>query len=682
MLGPVFEADLRRNSRRPRLIVLRTFLVILLLLFLWLAYESSLGEGSSYSGTRNYTFRGGSTLVPTALERRTAQLAEFGSKFAGFYVLIQFVFLVLVGPAYVASAIAEEKQRGTLEYLLATDLNSFEIVVGKYASRLLLLLHFVLISLPILAITLFIGGVSVELILGLLLGTVACAMSLTAVALWISVMSRKSRDALIRTYMILIAVISAWFLLDPRMFQSFPGWRGGERGFILLSDIHEFLRRFNPIDRAAALREALLSGSTDQGLTLKYFGNCFAGHLALASIFLLLTGVLLRNRYSRQTDRQARRGQWVRAYLKPAIGRHDPLFWKERHVDDGSWRLFGWFFHLFQGYSKATARLALAAWIVIPSVAITVFLAEQAFSGKPVGNWITWVTIAIYGFSLLAASIRTASSIAVEKDRQTWEALVASPLPTNRLLTSRFYGGFLSARWLFLLSALGLLILLFDSPKIYSTILVLLIASVAYLWFSVALAGCVSLNSASSVRNVLTALAMLFMINAFPWIVYLTFGTSSRPLESLFYVLSNPATSVVVVAAGLIAVLCVIGYYKMPRARWLISIVKWIGYFLLLNMALFSLLAGLTVTFGGFVGTRELSLLISPLGVYAWTVFEFLPQLRQSSFARNPDSIVLGSAVAYLLLGTLLAFFGLYRLRRSCGRMEHSRKKHRVVPLH
>ncbi len=104
MLGPVFYADLRGHSRRPRLILLRIgFLCILLCLFL-LCY----------------------TGLPSNLSRKPSTiLADFASQFVFFYMIGQFVFLMLIGPTYVASAIAEDKQRGTLDYLFSSHLTNY-----------------------------------------------------------------------------------------------------------------------------------------------------------------------------------------------------------------------------------------------------------------------------------------------------------------------------------------------------------------------------------------------------------------------------------------------------------------------------------------------------------------------------------------------------------------------------
>ena len=65
--------------------------------------------------------------------RETAVLAE---TFFGTFMIVQLILIVLLTPAYVAGAIAEEKDRKTMEFLLATDLRNREIVLSKLLSRL------------------------------------------------------------------------------------------------------------------------------------------------------------------------------------------------------------------------------------------------------------------------------------------------------------------------------------------------------------------------------------------------------------------------------------------------------------------------------------------------------------------------------------------------------------------
>ena len=90
-----------------------------------------------------------------APQQKYSLLAE---SFFGSFMFIQLLAVSILTPAYVASSIADEKERKTLEFMLATDLRNREIVLSKLFSRLANLTLFILTGLPILSILQFLGG--------------------------------------------------------------------------------------------------------------------------------------------------------------------------------------------------------------------------------------------------------------------------------------------------------------------------------------------------------------------------------------------------------------------------------------------------------------------------------------------------------------------------------------------
>src|SRR5262245_35671200 len=61
----------------------------------------------------------------------------------------QFVLLAFFTPILAAGAITEEKQRGALDYLLAADLRSGEIILGKWLARSWQVFLIALVGLPL-----------------------------------------------------------------------------------------------------------------------------------------------------------------------------------------------------------------------------------------------------------------------------------------------------------------------------------------------------------------------------------------------------------------------------------------------------------------------------------------------------------------------------------------------------
>lgn len=143
LFGPVLAYDVLRVGRKSRQIWFRVGYASLLAILLTWVYLSWLSF-ASYSGNGRVD------------PKEMAKLAE---TYFTIYMVVQFIMVCILTPASVAGAIADEKERRTLEFLLATDLRDREILFGKLASRVGSLLLFLAAGLPILTLMQFFGGI-------------------------------------------------------------------------------------------------------------------------------------------------------------------------------------------------------------------------------------------------------------------------------------------------------------------------------------------------------------------------------------------------------------------------------------------------------------------------------------------------------------------------------------------
>src|SRR5262245_140091 len=134
----VFFLDLRRAARRGWPTVLRVVYGLALL--------------TALGGLYMRLFPDALAFEPGVLTRTTgpSQLARFAIQFAAICATMQLGAVLLLAPAATAGAVAEERQRGTLDLLLTSDLSDTEIVVGKLAARTLHLFALLLTGLPVL----------------------------------------------------------------------------------------------------------------------------------------------------------------------------------------------------------------------------------------------------------------------------------------------------------------------------------------------------------------------------------------------------------------------------------------------------------------------------------------------------------------------------------------------------
>ena len=189
LIGPLFGWELIRLARRGqdmrgRFILASTLLLVLTAftqLWFWGVSPADVFLGTSQS---------------LSIE----ESARFGRRFALTFVVAQLGVMMLLTPAYAAGGISEEKEKKTLVYLLVSDLTSREILLGKFAGRLVFLLGVMFAGLPILALTTLYGGVSIEFLVLSYLLTAATVTMFAAVSAACAMATDTYRGALFRAY--------------------------------------------------------------------------------------------------------------------------------------------------------------------------------------------------------------------------------------------------------------------------------------------------------------------------------------------------------------------------------------------------------------------------------------------------------------------------------------------------
>src|SRR4029453_8785013 len=102
---------------------------------------------------------------------------------------------------------ADEKERRTFEFMLATDLRDREILFGKLATGVGSLMLLLAAGLHMLGMLHFFGGLDPALVLAAFAATIIVVLSLAALGIAASVLSRKARDAIALTYLVAVAYV-------------------------------------------------------------------------------------------------------------------------------------------------------------------------------------------------------------------------------------------------------------------------------------------------------------------------------------------------------------------------------------------------------------------------------------------------------------------------------------------
>lgn len=412
MIGPVLFQELLLGSRRGRQQVFRRVFAGWLLLQLFLFYFLYLVE-SNWLGAKIF---GGDINSQAA--------GEFGSHFTAVLVKQQLMLLLLATPAYAAGAITDEKARGTLQYLLSADLTPWEIIVGKLLGRIVQVALLALAALPMLCFIGVFGGLNLLALLVLFAVTLAPLFALGSVSLLASVWSKQTRDAVLGVYLCILAgflflwATDSWTLVDPLHVLE-PSWGSS-------SDLAEVIRRL--------------------------LGSMFAWGM-VGSIGLGLAVWRLRPAYLRQLQGEGRpkRHRWWRARSRPVPD--EPIRWKERHVEGlaplaALRRVPRWLGMavIFLATLASSALILLShrqrelSFAELVQLLSNLKIAELLTLFGPAGDAFQGQGVVALLVAGLLIGLRCSGAVTGERERQTWEALLLTPLPVQHLIRGKLWG--------------------------------------------------------------------------------------------------------------------------------------------------------------------------------------------------------------------------------------------------
>ena len=204
------------------------------------------------------------------------------------------VFALLVGTGATADTISKEKREGTLGLLFLTDLKSLDVVLGKMAASSLTVLYALVAMLPVLALTLLIGGVSLGEYFRVALAWLNGLFLALSLGLMVSAFSHDEQKSFGNAFATLLVIT----VLMPLL------------GFILLDrfGVHEWIYLFHLASPLTTLHFAL-------DANLRSFGPAFPLSLALTHLLAWLAlgvacRVTKRAWHDAAPDPRARRWRW------------------------------------------------------------------------------------------------------------------------------------------------------------------------------------------------------------------------------------------------------------------------------------------------------------------------------------------------------------------------------------
>lgn len=127
-------------------------------------------------------------------------LQELGKQVFGAVALLEFLLIIIIGPALTSGSISSERERQTFDLLRVSLLSTRELILGKLGSAVFFLLLLILAALPLQSLAFFIGGVGMaELVVSLAM-LAASALMFCALGVYFSCLAKRTTVATVVTY--------------------------------------------------------------------------------------------------------------------------------------------------------------------------------------------------------------------------------------------------------------------------------------------------------------------------------------------------------------------------------------------------------------------------------------------------------------------------------------------------
>jgi ABC-type transport system involved in multi-copper enzyme maturation permease subunit len=549
LCGPLLLYDLVRIARRRRYLLIRCVYGLGLLSLLAAIYTY-------------WTWH-----MPRGMNPAPRELTRFAETFFFTFMCAEFVAVLLLTPAYTAGAVAEERDRGTLEFLLATDLTRREIILSKLIARLANLVLLLLVGLPVLSFTQFFGGIDPNLVLTGFAVLGLTLLSLASLSILHSVYASKARTAIVVTYISTAIYLGIGFLADEYLPQApvvavwgFDFDWEGRSYFVTVQSLVDAINTGNLI---VALRKLVNAWSLNVALTAVLPAMVAKYAIFHGLIFLICTTwSVVRLRSVAASPEFVMRASRLHCAAGTAAPQHsrlanrrwprldgNALLWKELVVEPG--------FHL--GRKTRLIVLALAIGSFVPALHAyldySAKVAElppeppaadvgDALSPPPlpgeieaeqnrraranehlktfrsdIQDWLKNVGTLIACLTIVAVGIRAAGSISGERDRQTLDNLLTTPLNRDVILYTKWLAALLSVRWTWLWLGLIWIVGLVSGGLSFYALPLLVWGWIVYALFAANLGLWFSTRPGTTLRATMATLLTLLLVGFGHWLL-------------------------------------------------------------------------------------------------------------------------------------------------------------------
>jgi ABC-type transport system involved in multi-copper enzyme maturation permease subunit len=323
---------------------------------------------------------------------------QSATQLVNLFFLGQYVIASLMAPSFAAGTVAGEKERKTYEMLLASPLRPGAIVLGKMVASLTHIGMLIIGSLPIIVLCLPLGGVSVYEVLAAYLGLIISVILFGAIGVLCSSYFPRTSSALVVSYLAIL----------PLVIGACVFWAA------LAADGDLRLKLATIVFPAFGLTAVVMMGAAAAGRMLypPDVGSEGKEVIDLQREAEEAVGLVIQpDQFPDRLFAPPRKDEMM------ADGAN-PVYDKELHSEIFS-----------QGTLMLRLVIQISILLAIPMMGVFLFFQQQHAP---------WFAVYVIVFNMLVGPSFLASSITNERERQTLDLLLTTPLSPREILWGKF----------------------------------------------------------------------------------------------------------------------------------------------------------------------------------------------------------------------------------------------------
>jgi len=355
-----------------------------------------------------------------------------------------FMVGVTVTPQWTADAIAGERERQTLTFLLLTPLDSRSIVLGKLGSRLTQIGCFLLAGVPVLCALQFFGGIGPDLVLIGVAALVATVLSTAMVTVLASVYQRSTKAAAQRAGQV-IALYVVGLLLFGQLMRAYPfiALFPSASSAVTVQDVYDWVGVGNPIIAVNTVAGGMGGGTGVIEAAIPVVRDYVAFHVLVFFACLAWASRRLRPVYADHGDGPppTPKSKLKQMLPRPPVSDRRPVMWKMLYCDQRLTRTY-----FSRGFARALFVLSFAPLLMV--IAFTLAFSTREELPSNVNSLLRGLgTLMLCGGLLHIAGLASVSVVR-ERLKQTLDELLLTDLSLEEILGQKWLAAVWSAWWL------------------------------------------------------------------------------------------------------------------------------------------------------------------------------------------------------------------------------------------